>query len=109
MMGTRFAALATAFPRHQFPDENRTLSPDTGLTRAHWETVADALLDEVEPYRSAGGGRIDLPGLPSHAGVRSEEHTSELQSLMRISYAVLCLKTKKHKTSNNQSTHTQKP
>src|SRR3546814_1124680 len=28
--------------------------------------------------------------------VRSEEHTSELQSLMRISYAVFCLKTKKH-------------
>src|SRR3546814_8477788 len=29
--------------------------------------------------------------------VRSEEHTSELQSLMRISYAVFCLKNKKHK------------
>src|SRR3546814_5080239 len=29
------------------------------------------------------------------AGVRSEEHTSELQSLMRISYAVFCLKQKK--------------
>src|SRR3546814_6489972 len=29
--------------------------------------------------------------------VRSEEHTSELQSLMRISYAVFCLKKKKHK------------
>src|SRR3546814_6388163 len=29
---------------------------------------------------------------------RSEEHTSELQSLMRISYAVLCLKNKKNKT-----------
>src|SRR3546814_6767285 len=29
---------------------------------------------------------------------RSEEHTSELQSLMRISYAVFCLKTKKQKT-----------
>src|SRR3546814_9242444 len=28
--------------------------------------------------------------------IRSEEHTSELQSLMRISYAVFCLKTKKH-------------
>src|SRR3546814_1387319 len=28
-------------------------------------------------------------------GLRSEEHTSELQSLMRISYAVFCLKTKK--------------
>src|SRR3546814_2357160 len=33
---------------------------------------------------------------------RSEEHTSELQSLMRISYAVFCLKTKK-KENNNQN------
>src|SRR3546814_7778946 len=32
---------------------------------------------------------------------RSEEHTSELQSLMRISYAVFCLKKKKIKTNNN--------
>src|SRR3546814_1637818 len=32
---------------------------------------------------------------------RSEEHTSELQSLMRISYAVFCLKKKKYKTKNN--------
>src|SRR3546814_6764442 len=31
---------------------------------------------------------------------RSEEHTSELQSLMRISYAVFCLKKKKNKTRN---------
>src|SRR3546814_5426270 len=31
-------------------------------------------------------------------GGRSEEHTSELQSLMRISYAVFCLKKKKHNT-----------
>src|SRR3546814_10748866 len=32
-------------------------------------------------------------------GIRSEEHTSELQSLMRISYAVFCLKKKKQKKS----------
>src|SRR3546814_8131062 len=32
-------------------------------------------------------------------GGRSEEHTSELQSLMRISYAVFCLKKKKHQTN----------
>src|SRR3546814_1500281 len=32
-----------------------------------------------------------------NCSVRSEEHTSELQSLMRISYAVFCLKKKKHK------------
>src|SRR3546814_10030115 len=34
---------------------------------------------------------------------RSEEHTSELQSLMRISYAVFCLKKKKHKHSKHAS------
>src|SRR3546814_3923115 len=35
-------------------------------------------------------------GEPDSRVVRSEEHTSELQSLMRISYAVFCLKKKKH-------------
>src|SRR3546814_9674222 len=34
---------------------------------------------------------------------RSEEHTSELQSLMRISYAVFCLKKKKKKQNNNDN------
>src|SRR3546814_5668532 len=34
---------------------------------------------------------------------RSEEHTSELQSLMRISYAVFCLKKKKHNTNNRNN------
>src|SRR3546814_3172112 len=34
--------------------------------------------------------------------LRSEEHTSELQSLMRISYAVFCLKKKNNITDNNQ-------
>src|SRR3546814_10780121 len=37
-------------------------------------------------------------------GIRSEEHTSELQSLMRISYAVFCLKKKKQKNTSKQST-----
>src|SRR3546814_9749892 len=45
------------------------------------------------------GGRRYSP----HGGRRrSEEHTSELQSLMRISYAVFCLKKKKKTTTNNQ-------
>src|SRR3546814_4567310 len=35
------------------------------------------------------------------AGFRSEEHTSELQSLMRTSYAVFCLKKNKHKINKN--------
>src|SRR3546814_4285357 len=46
--------------------------------------------------------RIDLTP-SSGTEVRSEEHTSELQSLMRNSYAVFCLKKKKH---NRQTTHT---
>src|SRR3546814_4627816 len=37
---------------------------------------------------------------PGHCAVRSEEHTSELQSLMRISYAVFCLKKKKLNKQN---------
>src|SRR3546814_6386546 len=42
---------------------------------------------------------IDLvEGMTDQAQQRSEEHTSELQSLMRISYAVFCLKKKKRKT-----------
>src|SRR3546814_10505192 len=40
-----------------------------------------------------GGGAIDRS---AHGVLRSEEHTSELQSLMRISYAVFCLKKKTH-------------
>src|SRR3546814_8704933 len=39
-------------------------------------------------------------GKTTMISIRSEEHTSELQSLMRISYAVFCLKTKTKKTGN---------
>src|SRR3546814_10329227 len=50
-------------------------------------------------------GRLARPGRVCPAKVRavtrSEEHTSELQSLMRISYAVFCLKKKKRNTKNN--------
>src|SRR3546814_3601701 len=55
------------------------------------------------PFGVAGGAGLDLPdprnmrAQPDIAGLaveRSEEHTSELQSLMRISYAVFCLKKK---------------
>src|SRR3546814_5731708 len=42
----------------------------------------------------------DVPSLAKIGVFRSEEHTSELQSLMRISYAVFCLK-KKHMHINN--------
>src|SRR3546814_6984259 len=43
-----------------------------------------------------GGGSFGIGDIPP--AIRSEEHTSELQSLMRISYAVFCLKKKKNIT-----------
>src|SRR3546814_1044671 len=43
---------------------------------------------------------------PAALGYRSEEHTSELQSLMRISYAVFCLKKKKQNIPNARHTIT---
>src|SRR3546814_9507718 len=51
-------------------------------------------------------GRIgQIVDVGTTSGGRSEEHTSELQSLMRISYAVFCLK-KKKEHNVRQSTHT---
>src|SRR3546814_10290357 len=44
--------------------------------------------------RSPGSSVQSLPSDPFCCAMRSEEHTSELQSLMRISYAVFCLKKK---------------
>src|SRR3546814_7253299 len=44
----------------------------------------------------------------AHREPRSEEHTSELQSLMRISYAVFCLKRKKNKYNNPTLEHKKK-
>src|SRR3546814_1544865 len=50
-----------------------------------------SFLSAIPQHLPAYGVDID----PDIAAVRSEEHTSELQSLMRISYAVFCLKKKK--------------
>src|SRR3546814_10064890 len=44
---------------------------------------------------SSAAGNVHGFEVPFRACLRSEEHTSELQSLMRISYAVFCLKKKK--------------
>src|SRR3546814_2414640 len=89
-----------------------TLFPYTTLFRSPREPAAAdqsrhrppaARLREADHRRRAGGGggdeRLGLPpALQDHHGdERSEEHTSELQSLMRISYAVFCLKKKKKK------------
>src|SRR3546814_4306641 len=61
-------------------------------------------LDETEVIRVDSNCDIDEFIIALFHCERSEEHTSELQSLMRISYAVFCLKKKKKKT---MKTHTE--
>src|SRR3546814_7321362 len=56
---------------------------------------ADEIGDWASPLPTATTQRFPA-GLDQPLQQRSEEHTSELQSLMRISYAVFCLKKKQH-------------
>src|SRR3546814_4984954 len=67
----------------------RQQSPGASLVQA----VPTASL--VSRRRGRGGGERGFTLLEVIIAFRSEEHTSELQSLMRISYAVFCLKKKK--------------
>src|SRR3546814_10628406 len=98
-----------------------TLLPYTTRVRSAEEIVGlggnwRSFMDEITKDAAAKAGVRD-PGLIGEmlndpeirdilakgvVGKRSDEHTSELQSLMRISYAVFCLK-KKHDTNSNQN------
>src|SRR3546814_3198282 len=103
---TRFTASCTPF-RHLgfFPD----MAPV-------WDWLRDRVADKAEPaflnlfgYTGVGSQALAAAGASvthvdaskksvGQARERSEEHTSELQSLMRISYAVFCLQKKKQKS-----------
>src|SRR3546814_1885048 len=98
---------------------------DTGLEPGVWRSgahSATAFFTECFIDELAAASGLDplsfrirmLRSKPRHAealktaaGIRSEEHTSELQSLMRISYAVFCLKKKKNTHKNHQYDTTQ--
>src|SRR3546814_12981897 len=73
---------SSAQPRRQFARRLRVVAD----IDQHRDAVA------LEVLQPTGRVRVRDPG---RDGLRSEEHTSELQSLMRISYAVFCLKKKK--------------
>src|SRR3546814_5265271 len=94
-----------------------TLFPYTTLFRSHQRPAH--FLRRFEGVRGARPRRA--PGAAARHGqpvavrpgrdrfpqqARSEEHTSELQSLMRISYAVFCLKKKKHTRMHAYTVHT---
>src|SRR3546814_8429989 len=81
----------------------RSFGPPTGALFAKPPTPLRAAADQAH---GANAGALSPPGgvtIPCHPTVarRSEEQTSELQSLMRISYAVFCLNKK-----NTLITHT---
>src|SRR3546814_2042801 len=60
-----------------------------------YASVSYRLAANVEKLTMTGAAAINGMGNELTNTIRSEEHTSELQSLMRISYAVFCLKNKK--------------
>src|SRR3546814_8642927 len=68
---------------------------------ADWAPIGNGVAARIIEVKSQGATRIG-----QILQKRSEEHTSELQSLMRISYAVFCLKKKKklHKIQNKINT-----
>src|SRR3546814_5685134 len=77
--------------------------PVVGVDREEGEAAA-VEIDKRRRGRRRAHGAMDAQAQFARVGIeaqlvarrhRSEEHTSELQSLMRISYAVFCLKTKK--------------
>src|SRR3546814_6061802 len=94
-----------------------TLFPYTTLFRSmsHNSTIItmaeEAANSAVDSHSAARGTHTweiaRDAALVAIANARSEEHTSELQSLMRISYAVFCLKKKNKNHNNTNKTDTQ--
>src|SRR3546814_7087722 len=78
-----------------------TLFPYTTLFRSKQQAELDRARRKLEAAQVRERERLE-----HRLEARSEEHTSELQSLMRISYAVFCLKKKKNNEELNNHTTT---
>src|SRR3546814_1239575 len=83
---------------------NRTIRPGRTPGASGGRRASDRYPGRGGPFRPFAGGTLPArserapdPGNRRRVLPRSEEHTSELQSLMRISYAVFCLKKKQQK------------
>src|SRR3546814_1668819 len=89
--------------------QHRGINIDTGKIRGSirlGQVIVGGPLDLERFQQVARRQQLFVrPGKQSHVP-RSEEHTSELQSLMRISYAVFCLKKKNIHMTEPQLTHT---
>src|SRR3546814_3819843 len=93
----RTRAAMTPEQREHFRQRLLALKRELGATEA---TASDAA-KPVELDQTSVGRVSRMDAMQGQA--RSEEHTSELQSLMRISYAVFCLKKKKKQTRTEQT------
>src|SRR3546814_10350560 len=94
VMADRGGTLRIVADRHQ----NMTNRREHDLPRNHH---ADQIADRNEAIHRPAAGDLDGRETEIKGRRRSEEHTSELQSLIRISYAVFCL------TQNNQIKYTE--
>src|SRR3546814_9285436 len=124
--GRRMVAVRRGFVRHRLlPCSRRRLYRDLIILRSSLHAQHQDTRDDPAPEGHFGTAvpRSLAPSArhtqqedrvparlcaiaPDRLSARSEEHTSELQSLMRISYAVFCLKKKKSTPNTHQYAHT---
>src|SRR3546814_6825160 len=105
--------LHTALPRRleSATMQRHSPDPDSGQKPDSYDEAHYRALFRDAPYYSTGRNWRDYAPAYRYGHVardehpRSEEHTSELQSLMRTSYAVFCLKKKKQKKHNKTNTY----
>src|SRR3546814_1247713 len=90
--GADQACRARLLAAREAPGNLRQVEHHTEGVRQGEHPIGQVLV-HLQHEAGALGGLADARG--GHLGPRSEEHTSELQSLMRISYAVFCLKKNK--------------
>src|SRR3546814_8211545 len=95
LLALGMAAMSFAQPAFAWQDEYPTVKfgvmslENQGDALTRYEGLKQHMAEKLEIET------VELFLANDYAGVRSEEHTSELQSLMRISYSVFCLKKKK--------------
>src|SRR3546814_4508217 len=87
--------LSLSKDRSSHPTGQEKISPSTSSGRTEI-IMADSGIEQIMRLAPVIPV-IVIDRVEDAVPMRSEEHTSELQSLMRISYAVFCLKKKKHK------------
>src|SRR3546814_6664373 len=102
----RSVSLAVEITEHQqFATRWRDPCEMVELLLARGATQCEMSDDHMQRFVAVWSNRGRQCAATTHTPrqrMRSEEHTSELQSLMRISYAVFCLKTKQHQTTKTE-------